>query len=108
MKKAYRHGDLALIEVESVPSDIKESTSKILMTGSGGHNHTFDHGAFYPSENGLAIGYLVANNRTRLYHPEHGKVVEGKNLREANIAAGIYELRRQQEDTHDGMKPVED
>jgi hypothetical protein len=106
--KKYRHGDLALIEVESLPNNIKESESKILMTGSGGHDHTFDHGTFYPKQDGLVIGYLVANNRTRLYHPEHGKVVEGKNLREANIAAGIYELRRQQEDTHDGMKPVED
>ncbi len=106
--KAYRHGDLALIEVESVPSGIKESTSKILMTGSGGHDHTFDHGEFYPVNDGLIIGYLVANNRTRLYHPEHGKVVEGKDLREANIAAGIYELRKQHEERHEGMVPVED
>lgn len=106
--KAYRHGDLALIEISDLPKDIKKSDSKILMNGSGGHNHTFDHGEFYPKQGGLVIGYLVANNRTRLYHPEHGKVVIDKELREAKIAEGLYELRRQQEDTHDGMKPVVD
>ncbi len=106
--KNYRHGDLGLIGVSELPTSLKKSTSKILMTGSGGHEHTFDHGKFYPKQDGLVIGYLVANNRTRLFHPEHGKVAKGKELREAKIAEGIYELRRQQEDTHDGMKPVVD
>jgi hypothetical protein len=106
--KNYRHGDLGLIGVSELPTGLKKSDSKILMNGSGGHNHTFDHGEFYPHNDGLVIGYLVANNRTRLYHPEHGKVINGKELREAKITGGIYELRRQQEDTHDGMKPVED
>jgi len=106
--KAYRHGDLALIEVDAVPNGLTKSDSKVLMTGSGGHDHTHDHGEFYPQQNGLVIGYLVANNRTRLYHLEHGKVVKGKGLREAHIAEGIYELRRQHEDRHDGMVPVVD
>jgi hypothetical protein len=113
----YRHGDLGLFGVNELPAKLaglKKSTSKILMTGSGGHDHTFAHGEFYLKIdnariiNGTVIGYLVANNRTRLFHPEHGKVVKGKDLREAKIAGGIYELRRQQEDTHDGMRPVED
>lgn len=106
--EVFRHGDLGLVGVVSLPNGLKKSSSKVLMNGSGGHNHTFDHGEFYPAGKGLVIGYLAANNRTRLYHPEHGKAVKGKDLREAKIPAGIYELRRQQEDTHDGMKPVED
>lgn len=106
--KVFRHGDLGLVDVGSLPEGLKKSNTKILMKGSGGHDHTFDHGEFYPTKKGLVIGYLVSNNRTRLYHPEHGKVIKGKDMREANIPAGIYELRRQQEDTHDGMKPVED
>lgn len=106
--KSYRHGDLALIGVEVLPTGLKKSNENVLMSGSGGHHHTFDHGEFYPHQNGLVIGYLAASSRIRLYHPEHGKVVKGKSLREAKIAAGIYELRRQQEDTHDGMKPVVD
>lgn len=104
----FRHGDMALIGVEALPKGLAKSESHILMTGSGGHHHTFDHGEFYPHPDGLVVGYLVANNRTRLFHPEHGKVIKGKDLREAKIVAGIYELRRQQEDTHDGMKPVVD
>ncbi|MFA5340269.1 MAG: hypothetical protein WC332_00690 [Clostridia bacterium] len=106
--KKYRHGDLALIGIEKLPEVIKISKSKVLMNGSGGHDHTFDHGEFYPQQDGLVIGYLVANNRTRLYHPEHGEKIKGKELREAKIAEGIYELLRQIEDTHDGMKPVID
>ena len=108
MKKVYRHGDLALIQVDKLPKGLVKSESQILMTGSGGHHHTFNHGEFYPYQDGLVVGFLVANNRTRLFHPEHGKVIKGKDLREAKIVAGIYELRRQQEDTHDGMKPVVD
>ncbi len=108
--KNYRHGDLALIGVRALPDGLKESDSKILMTGSGGNHHTFDRGEFYPSteNNGFIIGYLVATDQTKLYHPDHGAAVEGKKLREAKIKAGIYECRKQQEDTHAGMKPVVD
>lgn len=128
--KVFRHGDLGLVEVSSLPEGLKKSNLKILMNGSGGHNHTFAHGEFYPNKKDLVIGYLVANNRTRLYHPEHGNICsvcnysklkstnicpkcgtdfikEGK-LRIAKPLAGIYELIKQFEDTHDGMKPVED
>jgi hypothetical protein len=106
--KNYRHGDLALIGVADMPKGLKASTSKILMTGSGGNNHVFDNGKFYPRTDGLVVGYLKATTRTRLWHPDHGKAVEGSKLRQARIAAGIYECRRQQEDTHEGMKPVID
>ena len=114
MNKNYRHGDCGLFEVAELPKGLKESKSKVLMTGSGGHHHAFEHGQFYPEtdnarvHNGTVIGYLVANNRTKLLHPEHGKIVKGKDLREAKIEAGIYELRKQVEDTNDGFKPVED
>jgi hypothetical protein len=106
--RAYRHGDLALIETDTLPGGLKKSTSKTLMTGSGGHHHTFDKGTFYPQKNGLVIGYLVAGKNAHLYHPEHGGVVEGEALRKASIPAGIYELRKQQEDTNDGLRPVVD
>jgi hypothetical protein len=110
----YRHGDCGLFGIADLPKGLKESTSKIIMTGSGGHHHTFEHGQFYPKtdnariQNGTVIGYLVANSRTKLLHPEHGKVVKGKDLREAKIEAGIYECRKQVEDTNDGLKPVID
>ena len=109
MKKVmnYRHGDLALIGIKTLPKGLHKSDSRVLMVGSGGHAHSFDKGEFSPANNGVVIGYLVTNNTT-LYHPEHGTVIKGNNLREAPIADGVYELRRQFEDTHDGMKPVVD
>ena len=104
----YRHGDLALIGIDKLPEGLKKSSSKVLMTGSGGNDHSFDNGEFYPhQEQPNIIGYFVANNTT-LFHAEHGKVVKGKKLRKAKIQDGNYQLRGQIEDTHSGMKPVID
>lgn len=106
--KNYRHGDMALIGIKQLPEDIKKSKSKVLMKGSGNNNHSFDNGKFYPHNKGeFVFGYFVAENTT-LFHKDHGKIVEGKRLRQAKIDKGIYELRRQNEDTHEGMKPVID
>ena len=107
----YRHGDMALIGIKELPEGLKKSASKVLMTGSGGNHHTYDKGEFYPADGGggFIVGYLVvATDTTKLLHPEHGEKVKGKKLREAKIAAGIYEIRKQKEDTHEGMKPVID
>lgn len=105
----YRHGDMALIGINELPAGLKKSASKVLMTGSGGNHHTYDKGEFYPaSVDRFIIGYFVAVDATKLYHPEHGEKTKGKKLREAKIEAGIYAIRKQQEDTHEGMKPVID
>ena len=106
--KNYRHGDLALIGVDKLPNGLTISDDKVLLTGSHGHPHTYDVGEFYPHVNGqFIIGYLVAK-KTTLHHPEHGEAVAGKSLRPAEIADGIYELRHQHEQTHEGMHPVVD
>ena len=105
----YRHGDMALIKIKELPQGLKKSASKILMTGSGGNHHKYDVGEFYLIKpKGFVVGYFVATNKTKLLHCEHGKKIKGKQLREAKIDAGIYELRKQQESTHEGMRPVED
>ena len=104
----YRHGDLALIQIDKLPKDLKKSTSKVLMRGSNNNPHTYDNGEFYPKkENDFVFGYFVAKN-TKLYHKEHGKKVKGKNLLEAKIKDTIYQLRSQIEDTNAGMRPVQD
>ena len=101
----YRHGDLALIGIKNLPKGLKESKSNVLMTkGSGGHPHTFSNGKLYISTVGeFVFGFLKAKN-TSLHHAEHG---EGKN-KVAKIKDGIYELRRQFEETNEGMKEVID
>ena len=105
----YRHGDIALIGVRAIPDGLKKIKTNVLIdNGSGGHPHTFSGGSFYPAaKDNFVIGYLDAR-KTTLYHPEHGTQVDGESLREARIENGIYEIRRQSEDTNDGMKPVVD
>lgn len=105
----FRHGDLALIQIDKLPGGLTASKSKVLMQGSGGNDHSFDQGTFYEKQDGqFVIGYLDAPNGTTLFHPEHGEIVKGKNLREASIPAGVYECRKQFEETHSGMTPVID
>ena len=104
----YRHGDLGLIGVGQLPEGLTASKSKVLMTGSGGNDHTFNVGTFYPNNDGQVVGYLKAVDGTKLLHPVHGILVEGQKLREAVIWTGVYKCVRQGEQTHDGMRPVED
>jgi len=105
-----RHGDLALIGIEELPEGLKVSDSKVLMTGSGGNDHTFDHGKLYvPSEqHPFVVGYFKAVKNTHLLHPDHGTKVKGRTLRSLSVPPGFYELRQQHEDTYDGKKKVVD
>jgi len=103
-----RHGDLALLAIKTLPENLTVSTSKKLMTGSGGNDHTFTDGTFYPNINGQTLGYLVAVDGTKLLHPDHGALVPNSNLREVIVPAGIYQVVRQVEQTHDAMRFVED
>lgn len=99
----YRHGDICLFQIEKLPKGSKASKSNVLLAvGSGGNPHTFDIGIFYPAieKHDFIIGYLKAKN-TKLLHAEHSP-------KGASIADGIYEVRRQVEFTHSGMKQVID
>lgn len=100
--KAYRHGEIALIEIENLPEGLEPSQSNILMTGSHGNNHSVDQGEIYLKQDGFVFGYLVAKG-TNLLHPEH-KDKSGK----AKIEDGIYKLIKQQEFTPEGLVPVID
>lgn len=105
----YRHGDISLIQVESIPETAKRSESKIILQeGSGGHPHGVDQGEVYfvtGEEN--VIGYLKANG-TKLLHPEHGETLRGDGNKEAFIDDGIYRIERQVEEGHEGMRQVID
>ena len=104
-----RHGDLVLIEIDKLPEGLTETNSKIIMTGSGGYDHTFNKGKLYlKNVSQFIIGYFVSEEGTILFHKEHGKIVKGKELREIVLPEKIWEIRKQQRDTHEGMKPVLD
>lgn len=108
-KNNYRHGDVALIGIDSLPEGLTASDTKVLVgNGSGGHTHSFSGGIFYPKVEGdFTVGYLKADG-TKLYHPEHGDTTGSSGVKECSIQDGIYEVRRQVEVTHEGMKQVID
>ncbi len=109
-KNNIRHGDIALLQVNKIPDNLKEVKIKTLYVGSGGNAHTFSNGKFYKldKEDTFIIGYFIAEKGCKLFHKEHGEIIKGRKLRECSIPAGIYELRHQVEDTNEGMKPVVD
>ncbi len=103
--KAYRHGDIAFVAIAEIPKDAKvKKTNVIIELGSGGNPHTFKGGKLYEGSGEFVIGYFEAKNTT-LFHKEHG---EGKGLKEAKLPDGFYEIRKQVENTHAGMRPVID
>jgi hypothetical protein len=108
----YRHGDIALMQIKNtnILKGLTKSNTKILVKGgSGGHDHSFKDGTFYPyNDDHFIIGYFVANNKTKLFHPEHGKDIKGKKLKEVKIKTGTYSVHKQQELKHSGLEPIED
>ena len=107
MLKAIRHGDLALVKVDKLPEGLTASTTRTLMQGVNKNNHDVHGGTVYLAEvDQFAFGYLVAGDNCTLIHPDHGA---GKGpLKTATLPAGVYELRRQFEETHEAFKPVID
>jgi len=104
-----RHGDLCLSAIKKLSKGLEESKTKILMIGSGNNPHTFNEGKFYlKNMDKFIIGYFEATSKTKLFHIEHGKKIKGKKLRETKINKGIYEVRRQCEETVDELKKVID
>lgn len=103
MTKIFRHGDVGFVKVKELPKGLTASKSNsILEGGSGGNTHSFKGGAFYPKKEGEhIIGYFKAKD-SRLFHAEHSPKGE------AELPNGIYEVRRQVEFTHEGMRQVID
>jgi len=104
MKTAYRHGEIALVKVDSLPEGLELSKSKVIMVGSHNNSHTIDRGELYFKKEGdFSFGYLVAKN-TSLLHPEHKE----KNGKSCRIEDGVYQLIKQNEFTPEGLVPIID
>lgn len=103
---AYRHGEIAFVKIDKLPTNLTETKQKEFLKGSHGNPHTFDNGSLYlKNVDSNVFGYFVAKNTT-LFHKEHG---EGNDKpREAKLPNGTYELRRQVEFINDEMKQVID
>lgn len=98
---AYRHGEIAFVQIDNLPKGLTKSTQKEFLRGSHGNPHTYDNGDLYLRNTGENVfGYFVAKN-TKLYHPEHSP-------KGAALPNGTYELRRQTEFVNGELKQVID
>lgn len=103
MTKAFRHGEILFKLIDKLPKGLKETKSNVFATGSHGNSHTFDNGKLYLKQDGDYIfGYFVAKD-TNLFHPEHSA-----KIGDAKLPDGIYELRKQNEHTPEGLVQVFD
>lgn len=99
--KVIRHGEITIIETDTIPKEAKLSKSNSLAIGVNGNSHTFKGGKFYELKKGMYVfGYLKAS-KLKLYHTEHSP--EG-----ASIPDGSYELRKAVEFINNEMKVVID
>ena len=108
--KAYRHGEIALRPIKALPNGLEKAKTDVIAEGSSGANpHKVLNGELYfKNVDQFVFGYLVIKKGGRLLNNRHGDIVSGKQLKEAIIPEGIYELRHQNEETHEGMRVVVD
>ena len=111
--QVFRHGDLLLLPNQknfpvTIPRGVKKATTTILMRGSGGHDHSVKNcDVYFVKEDIFVFGYLAARTGAKIYHVEHGDTQVG-SVKEATLPKGVYQLRKQHQDTPEGMKPVQD
>lgn len=120
--KSYRQGDVLLVAVKSIPTDLKSDNRQKCILAYGevsGHHHRFEGGKvtafFKEGDVGSPIGggssflrgsatdvvfVSIPKAGASLVHEEHDAIA---------VAPGIYEVRRQREfDMVAGMRQVAD
>lgn len=69
----YRHGDLLIVQVDSIPKDAKRTKGRILAEGEAtGHHHKLDSGTLYLAPDGNL--YFRAAKPTAVTHQEHARI----------------------------------
>lgn len=83
----YRHGDLLIVKVGSLPKDAALVETKVLADGEAtGHAHRLEKdGVLYIKDGQL---FLEAVVDVAVVHEEHARIT---------LSPGIYEVRRQRE-----------
>lgn len=94
-----RHGDVVLVKVNSIPSDVKKLDRKELAYGEKtGHAHRIDVGELFETINGDL--YLKVDELTRVTHEEHKVAV---------LPKGNYRvIIKRQYDSSNGWEKVVD
>lgn len=101
-KKFMRHGDVVLIEVDSIPQGLKEDKEKILALGEAtGHHHKFvGEGAVVMKGFDDQIYVDVQSDVAKIVHQEHGDDVGDPTYRFKDVPKGTYEVRIKREYRH--------
>lgn len=78
--KAYRHGDLIVIPVDSIPVGLQKKDNTELLEGeTSGHVHKLNGGIVYKdnptAENNFLLGYFEIKKETPLSHEEHETII---------------------------------
>lgn len=86
MKKQFRHGDLLLESIDTIPSEAKVRNSNIILEGeTTGHAHRVSGGSI------LEVGeqmYVAVPDAGAVTHEEHNRI---------ELPAGNYRVIRQRE-----------
>lgn len=102
MKKPIRQGDLALVRVTKLPKGLKKTKTNLLMKGSHNNDHTaINCDVYFVNEDTFVFGYLRAKKGAKIFHVEHSP-------KGAKLPVGIYQMRKQHQDTHQGLMPILD
>lgn len=101
MKKIYSHGEISFVTIDKLPEGLEEAKTNVFAKGKTGNSHTFEGGKIYLKNEGqFVVGYFEAIG-TKLYHPEHSQ-------KGAELPDGVYQIKRQNEFTPEGLVPVID
>ena len=79
MTTFYRHGDLLITQVDSIPSGLPKKKDTVLLEGeASGHFHRLHGGLVLEEkptqENNYLLGYFELEKDTELTHEEHGTI----------------------------------
>lgn len=93
MKNFYRHGDVLIERVDTVPDGLQKKKDTILLEGeASGHFHRLHGGVVFAEkptqENNYNLGYFNLEADTELTHEEHGTIV---------LSPGKYKFYSQRE-----------
>lgn len=99
MKEVYRHGDVILTKVDTLPDGCNKLDRNWLALGEvTGHSHKIDVGELFETRDGKL--YLRVNKITRVSHEEH---------RTITLPEGVYFIgQARQYDEKEGWVTVRD
>ena len=88
MKKAWRQGDIIIVEDSYIPENLIE-VEELIIKSETGKNHTVSaERIFVPCRGEFREAYMVSKKEIKVEHPEHGTL---------RIPPGCYRIYRVRE-----------